>query len=166
MLAEGRGGCQVALSREISAFAQEKREQMQTKIDRVRELSKENRNRKFVSLYHLVNEQLLLECYWELDPDKATGIDEVDKELYGENVSGNIMELVDKLKDKSYQPRPTKRVYVPKDNGDKRPLGILSLEDKMVQMALAKIISAIYEPVFLDCMDSGQAGDAMTRSGH
>lgn len=152
MLAEGRGGCQVALSREISAFAQEKWEQMQTKIDRVRELSKENRNRKFVSLYHLVNEQLLLECYWELDPDKATGIDEVDKELYGENVSGNIMELVDKLKDKSYQPKPTKRVYVPKDNGDKRPLGILSLEDKMVQMALAKIISAIYEPVFLDCM--------------
>lgn len=142
----------MALSREISAFAQEKGEQMQTKIDRIRELSQENRNRKFVSLYHLINEQLLLECYWELDPDKATGIDGVDKELYGENVSGNIMELVDKLRNKSFQPKPTKRVYIPKDNGDKRPLGILSLEDKMVQMALAKIIGAIYEPVFLDCM--------------
>ncbi|MDE7312887.1 MAG: group II intron reverse transcriptase/maturase, partial [Eubacterium sp.] len=93
-----------------------------------------------------------MECYWELGPDKATGIDGVDKELYGENVSGNIMELVDKLKNKSDQPKPTKRVYIPKDNGDKRPLGILSLEDKMVQMALAKIIGAIYEPVFLDCM--------------
>lgn len=142
----------MALSREISAFAQEKEEQMQTKIDRIRELSEENRNRKFVSLFHLINERLLLECYWELDPDKATGIDGVDKELYGENVSGNIMELVDKLKDKSYRPKPTKRVYIPKDNGDKRPLGILSLEDKMVQMALTKIIGAIYEPVFLDCM--------------
>lgn len=76
----------------------------------------------------------------------------MDKELYGENVSGNIMELVDKLKDKSYRPKPTKRVYIPKDNGDKRTLGILSLEDKMVQMALAKIIGAIYEPVFLECM--------------
>lgn len=73
MPAEGRGGCQVALSREISAFAQEKEEQMQTKIDRIRELSKENRNCKFVSLYHLINEQQLLECYWELDPDKAGG---------------------------------------------------------------------------------------------
>ena len=126
------GGCRVALSKEISAFAQEKEEQMQTKIDRVRELLKEDRNRKFVSLYHLINEQLLLECYWELDPDKATGIDGVDEELYGENVSGNIMELVDRLRDKSFQPKPIRRVYIPKDNGDKRPMGILSLEDKMV----------------------------------
>lgn len=55
------GGRQVALSREISAFAQEKEEQMQTKIDRIRELSEENRNRKFVSLFHLINERLLLE---------------------------------------------------------------------------------------------------------
>lgn len=149
---EGRGGCRVALSREISAFAQEKEEQMQTKIDRIRELSEEDRNCKFVSLYHLIDEELLLECYWELAPDKAVGIDGVDKELYGENVSGNIMELVEKLKDKKYQPKPTRRVYIPKDNGDKRPLGILSLEDKMVQMALAKILEAIYEPVFLDCM--------------
>ena len=78
---------------------------MQTKIDRIRELSQENRNCKFVSLYHLINEQLLLECYWELDPDKATGIDGVDKELYGENISENIMELVDKLRNKSYQPK-------------------------------------------------------------
>ncbi len=74
------------------------------------------------------------------------------KELYGENVSGNIMELVDKQKNKSFQPKPTRLVYVPKDNGDKRSLGILSWEDKMVQMALAKIIGAVYEPVFLDYM--------------
>ena len=118
MPAEGRGGCQVAISSGISAFAQGKEEQMQTKIDRIRELSKKNRNRKFMSLYHLINEKLLLECCRELDPDKATGIDGVDKELYVENVSGNIMELADKLKDKSYQPNPTKRVYIPKDNGD------------------------------------------------
>ena len=142
----------MALSKEISAFAQEEEEQTQTKIDRIRKLSEENRNCKFVSLYHLINEELLLECYWELDPDKAVGIDGVDKELYGENVSGNLMELVEKLKNKSYQPKPARRVYIPKDNGDKRPLGILSLEDKMVQMALAKILEAIYEPVFLDCM--------------
>ena len=142
----------MALSREISAFAQEKEERMQTKIDRIRELSQGDRNCKFVSLYHLINEELLLECYWELDPDKATGIDGVDKEIYGENVSGNIMELVERLKNKSFRPKPSKRVYISKDNGDKRPLGILSLEDKMVQMALAKIIGAIYEPVFLDCM--------------
>ena len=56
----------------------------------------------------------------------------VDEELYGENVSGNIMELVDRLRDKSFQPKPIRRVYIPKDNGDKRPMGILSLEDKMV----------------------------------
>lgn len=164
---EGRGGCQVALSRGISAFAQEKEEQMQTKIDRIRVLSEKDRNGKFTSLYHLINEQLLLECYWELDPDKAVGVDGIDKELYGENVSGNIMELVEKLKNRTYQPKPTRRVYIPKDNGDRRPLGILSLEDKMVQMALAKILGAIYEPVFLDCMYGFRPNrDVMMHCGH
>ncbi len=55
---------------------------------------------------------------------------------------------------------------MPKNNGDKRPLGVLTLEDKMVQMALAKIIGAVYKQVFLDCsMDSDRTGVAMTHSG-
>ena len=75
---------------------------------------------------------------YQLGPDKAPGIDEADKELYGENVSGNIMELVDKLKDKSDQPKPTKRVYVPKDNGDKRPLGYYPWKTKWYRWRMRK----------------------------
>lgn len=125
---------------------------MGTKIDRIRKLSENNVNMQFTSLYHLINEELLLECYWELDPNKALGIDGVDKELYGENVTGNLMELVEQLKKHAYRPRPTRRVYIPKNNGKKRPLGILCLEDKLVQMAVKKVLEAVYEPRFLDCM--------------
>lgn len=113
---------------------------MGTKIDRIRKLSENNVNMQFTSLYHLINEELLLECYWELDPNKALGIDGVDKELYGENVTGNLMELVEQLKKHAYRPRPTRRVYIPKNNGKKRPLGILCLEDKLVQMAVKKVL--------------------------
>lgn len=125
---------------------------MGTKIDRIRKLSENNVNMQFTSLYHLINEELLLECYWELDPNKALGIDGVDKELYGENVTGNLMELVEQLKKHAYRPRPTRRVYIPKNNGKKRPLGLLCLEDKLVQMAVKKVLEAVYEPRFLDCM--------------
>ena len=63
-----------------------------------------------------------------------------------------IKELVQRLKNKSFKPLPSLRVYIPKGNGKKRPLGIASYEDKIVQMAVKKILGAIYEPRFLNCM--------------
>lgn len=74
------------------------------------------------------------------------------KDEYGKNLDRNIKELVQRLKNKSFKPLPSLRVYIPKGNGKKRPLGIASYEDKIVQMAVKKILGAIYEPRFLNCM--------------
>lgn len=80
------------------------------------------------------------------------GIDEITKKEYERNLEQNIDDLVERLKRKSYKPQPSIRIYIPKSNGKLRPLGIACYEDKIVQLALKKILEAIYEPRFLNCM--------------
>ena len=94
----------------------------------------------------------LKQCLKELDGNKAVGIDEMTKEEYGRNLDANVTDLVERLKRKAYKPQPAMRVYLPKDNGKMRPLAIACYEDKIVQMALKKILEAIYEPQFLENM--------------
>ena len=125
---------------------------MGTKLERIAEISATTKKPEFTSLYHLVNFDLLIECHNELDGKKAVGIDRLTKAEYETNLWNNIADLVQRLKNKSYKPLPTRRVYIPKANGKLRPLGIVSYEDKIVQLALKKILEAIYEPKFLDSM--------------
>lgn len=98
-----------------------------------------------------------MQCHKEVDGNKAVGIDEITKREYSENLEGNIENLVDRLKRKSYKPMPSLRVYIPKSNDKMRPLGIACYEDKIVQLALKKILEAIYEPKFLNCMHGFRA---------
>ena len=95
---------------------------------------------------------MLKQSHKELDGNKAVGIDKVTKAEYGENLEENLTNLVSRLKNKAYKPLPSLRVFIPKANGKKRPLGIASYEDKIVQLAVKKILEAIYEPRFLNCM--------------
>ena len=125
---------------------------MGTKLERIAEISAKSKKPEFTSLYHLINADLLKQCHKELDGKKAVGIDKVTKEEYGKHLDSNIADLVQRLKNKSYKPLPTRRVYIPKANGKLRPLGIVSYEDKIVQLAVKKILEAIYEPRFLNCM--------------
>ena len=125
---------------------------METKLNRIAELSSINANEVFTSIYHLLNKELLMQCHQEQDKNKAKGIDGISKEDYEQNLDENLDNLVLRLKNKSYKPLPTLRKYIPKGNGKQRPLGIASYEDKIVQKALKKLIEAIYEPRFLDCM--------------
>ncbi|WP_268928929.1 reverse transcriptase domain-containing protein [Microaerobacter geothermalis] len=123
---------------------------MQTKLARIAEIAKEKPNEQFTSLYHFLNEELLMQCHRELDGNKATGVDRVTKAAYEENLEENIRTLVDRLKKKSYRPQPVRRTYIPKDEKSVRPLGIPAYEDKIVQLGLNKILQAIYEQDFLD----------------
>lgn len=125
---------------------------MEMKLGRIALKSANTKKPEYTSLYHLINKEMLLQCHKELDGNKAVGIDEETKQEYSEDLEHNIEDLVDKLKRKAYKPQPSLRVYIPKNNGKMRPLGIACYEDKIVQLALKKILEAIYEPKILDCM--------------
>ena len=121
---------------------------MTTKITRINQIAKEKPNEVFTSIYHLINKELLEECFNEIDGKKATGIDKITKEEYLINKEENLEILLNKLKNKSYRPSPARKVNIPKSNGKVRGLAIANFEDKIVQLALKKLIEAIYEPKF------------------
>ena len=125
---------------------------MGTKLERIAEISASSKKPVFTSLYHLINAELLKQCHKELDGKKAVGVDKVTKEEYERNPDKNIRDLVRRLKQKSFKPLPSLRVYIPKGNGKMRPLGIASYEDKIVQLAVKKVLEAIYEQRFLNSM--------------
>mgnify|MGYP002514870153 CR=1 FL=1 len=125
---------------------------METKLRRIASIIRRNPKTKFTSLYHLINKELLIKCHKELDGKKATGVDRVTKEMYQANLEENIDDLVKRLKNKGYKPTPSLRVYIPKGNGKLRPLGISIYEDKIVQLALKKVLEPIFEAKFKDNM--------------
>ncbi len=105
---------------------------------------------KFTCLAHLLDTGFLARCYYQLGRNRASGIDKVTWKVYGEKVESNLERLVSRMKSKQYKPKPSKRTYIPKDDRSKRPLGIPSLEDKIVQKGIYSILEAIYEADFLD----------------
>jgi len=125
---------------------------MTTKITRINEIAKEKPKEIFTSIYHLINYDLLKECFDELDGSKAVGLDKVTKDEYHFNLENNLNNLVERLKTKSYRPSPARKVNIPKSKGKLRGLAIANFEDKIVQMAVKKIVEAIFEPKFPENM--------------
>lgn len=122
-----------------------------------------DRKLKFISLIHLLNSQYLYDCYQELKRGKAAGIDGRTLESYtDEEMQEAIKQLVQSLKAKRYTPSPVRRVYIKKENGKMRPLGIPTVMDKVMQLGITKILEAIYEPAFLD----GSYGYRPKRDAH
>jgi group II intron reverse transcriptase/maturase len=126
--------------------------EMTTQLDRIEELSAKNPKMVFTALYHLINKDTLRVCHEEMDGKKATGIDNITKAEYSENLDENLKDLVRRLKRKAYRPQASLRVYIPKVTGKLRPLGMAAYEDKLVQSALAKVLMAVFEPKFSDTM--------------
>ena len=104
---------------------------METKLERISQLSKENPNMVFTSIGHLINKEMLKKCHETMQKDKATGIDGITKEEYGKHLEENLEKLVERLKNRSYKPKPARRVEIPKPNGKTRPLSIYCYEDKL-----------------------------------
>lgn len=125
---------------------------METKLARISQLSSENPDMVFTSIGHLINKELLKDCHEEMDGKKAAGIDGITKEEYQRNLEENLEKLVERLKKKSYKPKPARLVEIPKENGKTRPLSIYSYEDKLVQEALRRILEAVFEPHFCEEM--------------
>lgn len=107
---------------------------------------------KLQTLMCYVNKEMLLEQHKKQMKGKASGIDGVTKEQYGENVEENIEKLLDNMKKFSYKPQAVRRTYIPKTGSDKlRPLGIPAYEDRLVQGCMAYVLNEIYETKFLEC---------------
>ncbi len=123
---------------------------VQTKLKLITSRARRDRGCRFTSLAYLLNEGFLARCFWELKRGKAPGIDGVRWEEYAEKLTENLRGLVSRLKAKRYWPQPVKRVYVPKDEKSLRPLGLPVIEDKVVQMGIARILGAIFEVDFLE----------------
>ena len=122
----------------------------QTSLRGIAIKAKANGNHRFQDLYRCLNAPFLYTCWKDLNKDAASGVDEVTAKAYEENLEANIQALAERLKTKNYRAKLVRRCYIPKENGKERPLGIPALEDRLVQLACAKLLTAIFEADFLD----------------
>jgi group II intron reverse transcriptase/maturase len=117
---------------------------------------------KLRTLAHHIDVDLLREAYRRTRKDGALGVDGQSAEEYSADLEGNLQKLLDRVKSGSYQAPPVRRVYIPKENGETRPLGIPTFEDKVLQRAVTMVLEAVYEQDFLDCSYGFRRG----RSAH
>jgi RNA-directed DNA polymerase len=118
-------------------------------LHRVREAARKDRKTRFTALFHHITVELLRESYYSLKRKAAAGVDGVTWEQYGEDLDARLMDLHGRLHRGAYRASPTRRQFIPKTDGRKRPLGIATLEDKVVQRAVVTVLNMIYEEDFL-----------------
>ena len=124
---------------------------MSTKHIRIAELAREDKERTFFSIAHLLTVEALYEAFKSLRKEASAGVDRVTYAGYAPEVWDNIEKLHERLKAGQYRAQPLRRIYIPKEDGRQRPISIPSLEDKIVQKAVAGLLNAIYEQDFLEC---------------
>jgi RNA-directed DNA polymerase len=135
-----------------------------TRLQRIAQLAGEDRERILVSLAHHIDVDFLREAYRRTRKDGAPGVDDQTAQVYAENLEENLQSLLDRFKSGRYHAPPVRRVYIPKgsDPSKKRPIGIPTFEDKVLQRAVAMVLEAVYEQDFLDCSYGFRPG----RSAH
>lgn len=122
---------------------------LQTSLRGIASRARRDPKARFCDVYSLLNEANLRECFWALRRNAAPGVDRVTFAEYERDLDANLAVLVERLKRKRYHARLIRRKHIPKGGGKLRPLGIPVLEDKLLQLAVAKVITAIYEEDFL-----------------
>ena len=145
---EGRGLAK-GNTGERAACRTQSRESALSGLDRVRAAARRDKGMRFTALLHHVNLDRMRAAYFQLKPKAAAGVDDVTWEQYGCNLERNLQRLHDRLHKGAYRAKPARRSYIPKADGRKRPLGIVTLEDKLVQRSVTLVMNAIYEQDFL-----------------
>ncbi len=135
-----------------------------TKQERIAALAKQSPEMAFTSLAYLMDIDWLKEAYRRTRKDGAVGVDGVTAEEYEQDLEGNLQSLLDRAKSGTYKAPPVRRVHIPKGGSstETRPLGIPTLEDKLLQRAVVMLLESIYEQDFLDCSYGFRPG----RSAH
>src|SRR6266704_6142942 len=124
---------------------------VQTSLLGIAKKASSDKRYRFRNLYRELNEELLRDSWRLLRKDAALGVDRVSAAEYEADLEENIHQLVERLKRKSYRARLVRRQYIPKGEGRMRPLGIPATEDKLLQLAVKRLLEAIYEQDFLSC---------------
>jgi RNA-directed DNA polymerase len=127
---QGRGSLPAGLARVIAA-------------------ARRSRQTQFTALLHHVDEAALLRAFRRQRRAASAGVDGMTVEAYEAELEANLRDLCDRVHSGRYRPRPVRRTYIPKADGGRRPLGVPTLEDKIVQGAVAEVLSAVYEADFL-----------------
>jgi RNA-directed DNA polymerase len=118
-------------------------------LDRVREVARKDKEARFTALLHHVDLGRLWAAYVAINPKATPGVDQVTWDTYGENLQGNLESLLARVHSGAYRASPSRRAYIPKADGRLRPLGIATLEDKILQRAVVEVLNAVYEEDFL-----------------
>ena len=129
---------------------------------RIAERAKREREGMFHSLAHLIDEAALGRAFGRLRREAAAGADGVTKDDYARDLEANLRGLHGRMKAMTYRHQPIRRVFIPKDKGGRRPIGVACVEDKVVQGAIAEVLGAVYEQDFLSCSFGFRPG----RSAH
>jgi len=124
---------------------------MTTQLDKVAKKAREDRKLRFTSLAHLLTPEFIQETWQMINKAGAAGVDGETIRQYEANLERNVSELHKRLRAGQYKAPPVRRVEIPKGEGKVRLLGIPTVEDRLLQAAVARILSAIHEPIFLDC---------------
>lgn len=133
-----------------------------TKLRQIAKLAKVDPSRGLFSLHHHIDVDFLKEAYRQTRKSGAVGVDGQTSEDYARNLDENLKDLLERFKSGRYFAPPVKRVYIEKSDGKKRPLGIPTFEDKVLQRAVKMVLEAVYEEDFLDCSFGFRPG----RSAH
>src|SRR4029450_505762 len=123
---------------------------VQSALGRIRQAAEKDRRARFTSLmHHIYDPSMLREAYYALKRDAAPGVDGATWQQYGEELEQNLADLSGRLRRGAYRASPVRRVFITKEDGRQRPLGVTALEDKIVQRATVEVLNAIYETGFL-----------------
>jgi group II intron reverse transcriptase/maturase len=146
---EGRGLAE-GNSPKGNVLRTQSREGAQSALERVRQAAQKDRKQRFTALlHHVYDVERLRTAYLAIKRDAASGVDGETWQHYGEKLEDNLQDLSERLKRGAYQAKPVRRVYIPKADGRRRPLGVPALEDKIVQRSVVEVLNAIYEGDFL-----------------
>src|SRR6266699_403679 len=117
-------------------------------LDRVRQVARQDKEARFTALLHHVTVHRLMLAFDDLKKDAAPGVDGVTWREYEQDLAANLRDLHERVQSGRYRASPGRRAYIPKADGRQRPLGIATLEDKIVQRAVAGVLNAVYEEDF------------------
>ena len=138
----------------------------ESSLVRIRMLAEANPDLVFTSLAHRIDPFLLRKSFRQLRKNESTGVDKITAKQYAVNLDENLYNLYQRLRRGQYVATPVKRVWVDKEDGKKRPIGITALEDKIVQKAVATILGVVYEPIFHDFSHGFRPGHSQHKALH